>query len=513
MAKQTSDAILSSLRSRILLAVAALVVFNSIFGLLGYLAVSFVISEPVYAVVTSVAAMTAATAGFGWWLSTEILRPIEALSLLARSLERSPSASLPKTTGASETDELLFSLHRNSQQVHNLIALMDDVAGGKTDAAMEPLQNPDRLSVAFQKLVAKVVESIKAKEQLDMLQSSVTRLRNDVSSVRSGDLSVEFHGDLWQVSEIAEAFKYVVSRFSELINHVSASSTRTKDAASEARSIVRSLAERESVQNDKLRRTASMLEAAPQRFTQLTDQLGTAVQELASGVAPDDGVPLDHMETITRLRSLISESRSRLEQLRERSGSIPLAARRTDEIARRSNIIALNTALHGRQSGSSPVLADEISSLSSKAELVHKDMLTINESLVSDLLNLDTSLNAIAGELPQVAAVAGRQHDALNGVGTAIDKLDAIHSALKSYLAERLVENEAVIGALTAQFDGKELPAGLKKAEHDLETILHSADALREAIADFRSAPAGPEPLTPSGHGQSTQISPPVELA
>ena len=92
MAKQSSDFILSSLRNRILLAVAALVVFNSIFGLLGYLAVSFVISEPVYAVVTAVAAMTAATAVFGWWLSSEILRPIEALSLLARSLERSPSA-------------------------------------------------------------------------------------------------------------------------------------------------------------------------------------------------------------------------------------------------------------------------------------------------------------------------------------------------------------------------------------------------------------------------------------
>src|SRR4051794_26058941 len=191
MAKQSSDFILSSLRNRILLAVAALVVFNSIFGLLGYLAVSFVISEPVYAVVTAVAAMTAATAVFGWWLSNELLRPIEALSLLARSLERSPSASLPKTTGASETDELLSSLHRNSQQLQNLIALMDDVASGKTDAAMAPLANPYRLSISFQKLVAKVIESIKAKQQLDALQSSIDRMKKDVAAVRSGELTVD----------------------------------------------------------------------------------------------------------------------------------------------------------------------------------------------------------------------------------------------------------------------------------------------------------------------------------
>jgi pyridoxine 5'-phosphate synthase PdxJ len=61
-----------------------------------------------------------------------------------------PATSLPKTTGATETDELLATLHRNSRQLHNLIGLMDDVAAGKTPVgASAPVAGPhERLSNA-----------------------------------------------------------------------------------------------------------------------------------------------------------------------------------------------------------------------------------------------------------------------------------------------------------------------------------------------------------------------------
>ena len=490
MSKQSSDFILSSLRSRILLAVAALVVFNSIFGLLGYLGVSFLIMEPVYAVVTAVAAMTAATAVFGWWLSNEILRPIEAVSLLARSLERSPSASLPKTTGSSETDELLSSLHRNSQQLQNLIGLMDDVASGKTDAAMAPLQNPDRLSVSFQKLVLKVIESIKAKQQLDALQTSVNRLKSDVSGVRSGDLSVEFRGDLWQVGEIADAFKFVVGRLSEIVQQAASGSAATKEAADEARRIVRSSIDEENARTDRLARAVSLLNKSPERFTRLTQELESVVDDVAGRLNGKEFTTDARSSAFGRMRSSLSESRKQLEQLRERANAVPQAARRTEEIVRRSNLIALNAALTGSSSDKNSLMADEVAALSLRAEDIHKEIIAFNESLVSDVSKLDDSLRSIWSELPEIADADSRQHQLLSEVDAGVGKLEAIKVSLKTYAGEYQIENEAIVKTLETQTKTARAEQ-LKLSEQNLETIINAADTLRDWVSEFRPA-SGP---------------------
>ncbi len=49
---------------------------------------------------------------------------------------------------------------------------MDKVASGNLDVALTPLENSDRLSNSFQKLLAKVSESIQAKQDLEKLEGS-----------------------------------------------------------------------------------------------------------------------------------------------------------------------------------------------------------------------------------------------------------------------------------------------------------------------------------------------------
>ncbi|HLA95721.1 MAG TPA: hypothetical protein VK612_08370, partial [Pyrinomonadaceae bacterium] len=195
MARQSTDSILNSLKGRIWLAVSALAILNCVCGLGAYLAVSFLVTDPFLTIFITFFVLAFTTMVFGWWLSNEVTRPIEAVTLLAKSLERSPSATLPRTTGSTETDELLKTLHRNSQQLQNLISLMDDVAAGKTDVATTPLENADRLSSAFQKLVSRVTDSITAKQELDELRTAVERISTDVAGVRNGNLEITIRSE------------------------------------------------------------------------------------------------------------------------------------------------------------------------------------------------------------------------------------------------------------------------------------------------------------------------------
>jgi hypothetical protein len=72
---------------------------------------------------------------------------------------------------------------------------MDKVAGGNLDVTLAPLQNSDRLSSAFQKLLAKVSESICAKQDLEKLETAVEKLRQEVSQVKNGKFDFEVNTD------------------------------------------------------------------------------------------------------------------------------------------------------------------------------------------------------------------------------------------------------------------------------------------------------------------------------
>lgn len=72
------------------------------------------------------------TVGFGWLISNDVLRPLDRLNLLAKSIERSPGMAVPSTTGAVETDDLLHTISRASRQLTNFVDLMDDVTAGNT---------------------------------------------------------------------------------------------------------------------------------------------------------------------------------------------------------------------------------------------------------------------------------------------------------------------------------------------------------------------------------------------
>jgi len=488
MAKESTEFILNSLRGRILLAVGALIVFNCFCGLLGYFAVSFVAAEPIYAVMASAGAMAAATAIFGWWLSAEILKPIEAVSLLARSLERSPSASLPKTTGAIETDELLRTLHRNSQQLQNLISLMDDVASGKTEAAMAPLQNPDRLSVSFQKLVSKVTESIKAKQQLDALQNSVNRLKSDVSGIRSGNLSIEFRGDLWQVSEVAEAFKYLLGKVNELVSHVSTGSIAARGSADEALKTIRSIIESDDSHSERLERAAEALSSPPEQLHDLTVQLKTEIEAAAESFKRPAADIQIQTASIARLRGHLSESKKHLEKVRERTSMMPQAARSAQELARRSNLVALNTSIQSNSNnGNANLLADEITSLSIRAGSVGKEIVAVNDSINSDLLQLDASLAAFATELAEAATAASHSAESNGDLQKHLAGLNAVQIAISANSAAAIAEHAALVKAIRPLSITFDIGTQLKESEQNLDTIVNLAEGLQEAVSVFRN--------------------------
>src|SRR5687768_12515118 len=130
MERRSVDSRQYSLRGKMWMMVVLLAVTNCVCGAAIFAVSSLMTTDAWIPVLLTVFVTTATTIGFAWMISNDVLRPLDRLNLLAKSIERSPGMSVPKTTGAIETDDLLHTISRASRQLTNFIDLMDDVTAG-----------------------------------------------------------------------------------------------------------------------------------------------------------------------------------------------------------------------------------------------------------------------------------------------------------------------------------------------------------------------------------------------
>lgn len=507
MIRKQPNSILHSIKGRIWLAVSALAVLNCVFGLGAYLAVSFLVTDAFVTIFVTFFVLSFVTLVFGWWLSNEIIRPIDSVTLLAKSLERSPSATLPSTTGAAETDELLHTLHRGGQQMRNLIAVMDDVAAGKVDSALAPIEGGDKLSASFQKLVAKVTDSISAKQDLDSIQGSLSALAADVVNIRNGKLDVNIRGEVGQTKDIAETLRFLTSRLRSLAIQVQAGSLQAEQAAKEARSSLQSAIEASDVRTAIASQNSIRYFAENGGFEVLIREFESdlaAARGLQNGVGQHGVSASGSIDRAAQMRGRVSETAKKVQKLRTRSLAFSQLARVAQELSKRSGLISLNMSVgSGDAGGSVGVLAGEIASLSDRAGDLQKQIAASNESLNGEIAEIENDLAAIARDMPDLVRLATSSVQANQEFSAIIDRLSGLEQRFKAATEAHSLETDKIVGLFEKVSDTTATNGLLRDSEIGIQRVIGTAESLRESISDLklpvntRSAPQAQNAIVP----------------
>jgi methyl-accepting chemotaxis protein len=489
---QSSERILRSLRSRTWLAVSGLAVLNCALGLIIFLSASFFFADGFPALVVTFLATAFATMVFGWWLSNDVLHPIEMVSLLAKSLERSPSASLPKTTGTAETDEILFSLHRTSRQLNNLVNLMDDVAAGKTDAASIPLETSDRLSTAFQKLVAKVTDSIDAKRELDEIRGAVDKLKQDVSGVRHDSLNTVARDDDPITRPIADSINHLAEKLRQVVRQIRVSSMDARNLVESSRSAITLIADRTNSDGRKLATATTTVSDSTERLLRITKIVEDSI---ISDSGTNDGqegfreLLVQQAARLSRLTEQLTDVFNRLESVREMAQSVDRSARIAGEISRKANLLALNTSLpcNGSNAVGFPVgfISEEIASVSQKTETVRKEIGDIGEALVREMTAIQMLVKSINAE----ALALADQHsveESIAGLEAYLERLRKLPTNILPIAEPPTVKNKPVLDELcTEAAADSSVPDPFEVCSHDLSALNHILENLSNSVSDL----------------------------
>jgi twitching motility protein PilJ len=495
MARYTPNSLLNSLKGKIWLATSALAFFVCTFGLISYLIVSFVITDTFYAVFIPFLFLAFTVMIFGWWLSNEVVNPIEKVSLLAKSLERSSSTSLPKTSGSTETDELLGTLHRNSQQMQKLVNLMDEVAAGNTDVALTPLQNSDRLTAAFQKLLAKVTDSIDAKQKLEKLQKSVGQITEEISRVRKYNLDTEITSDFKDTKEISETLKFLVNQLNGVVAQVRTDSGRTQTSAADVRRNIQALIQQDEVKIQEMNQATFTLKAIPNSVQKIAESFSGAVQSANQSIEKarkGTATANENMSAVATVRKQLQEAVSRVGRLNERSEEISKIAKTIEDLANRTNTIALNASIQagdpGEQQGRGfSVVAEEIKRIATRAENTNKQISSLNKAMTADINEVERTLKSTVLEAANLSKFAVETGNSLSELEKHITQILNLQDQLNADSSEQAAETEKAFQVFVGSIAETEMSVEcLKQSEKSIAALTAIFGNLLLSVDEFK---------------------------
>lgn len=494
----SSRSVINSLKGRIWLAAGTLAVTDCLLGLGAYLVLTFLSADPFLTLFATIVLLTFASLGFGWLLAKDLLKPIEEVALLARSLERSPNASLPRTTGAIETDQLLQTLHKNGQQLRNLISVMDDVAAGKTEAATIPLETSDKLSASFQKLVAKVTDSISAKNDLDELRAAIAQLSSDVSRVRGGQLDLTLRTDQPHTKEIADVLRFLTTKLASLTQQIYATTSQCERAAAEARSCLQS-----SLDAFDQRALGSLAKEVGQddaKLDTLLADLSAAVKnssDLYDGYVTDSAASSRVADASMQLRSGVVETGRLVQKLRNRSSVVAQLGRQAQDISKRSNLIALNVSIASNGLTSPEVLVSEIENLSTRSEELHRQILLAGESFNSEIAAIEKEIGSLNEFAPDISRSLNASVQVSHSLCEQIARIGELEQQIRDASEASRLENDKLKGIIEKFSDVSAATSMVRESESSVQQFSGLLEGLRDSVADLKlSASAQPRSAT-----------------
>lgn len=493
MVDTTGNSKAGSLRKKIRLTTAALAFFIALGGFAAYIINHFA-GNSFYAAFAPFLFLAVTVIFFGRWLSVEAVAPVEKVLLLAKSFERGVSTSLPKTSGSAETDELLESVVRLNYQIQKLIASMDQVAAGNLGVNFSPETTSDRIIQSFQKLLAKVSESIHAKQDLEKLRSSIADLSEEISPLKLGNLDAQVKIEIGEVSEISEVVRYLIERLSEIVLQINAGALQTREFTGETQKTIRTIIRQNESRVQEMTQASVTLKQVPNTVRTILAELGQSASAADKSIEKAQNgtqTARNNLAAVATLRHQTREAVKHVQSLNQRAQEINNIAKTIDDLAQRTTMVALNTSVQANELGKAGrgfvVVSEEIEHLAKRAVDMNKQVSSLYKTIQAEISEVENALTETVQEAANLSKFAIE-------TGTIMDELEKyvagflnLQNRIVGYSAERTDETEAAFQVFVKGISETESSlVNLKEADTGIVKISAALEDLQSLAADFK---------------------------
>ena len=281
--------------------------------------------------------------------------------------------------------------NRATLPIINAVSAVKKIGSGNLDTRLEVTGQDElgELNANINLMAEQIQNSLQEQQNLaqlqrqekEQLETAIYTLLNEVSDATEGDLTVRANLDSMELSTVADLFNAIITNLQDIAIEAKDSTTQVGDSLKQNESAIRLLAKK------------AIEEARETRDTLLSvEQMSQSIQAIAQSADRAEQIVDDTYKTVLNstenmdltvdsilsLRTTVNETTRKMKSLQESSLKIAQAVTLIEEIALKTNVLAINASAEAERVGESgqgfAVVAQQVGALAEQANTAIKEI-------------------------------------------------------------------------------------------------------------------------------------------
>lgn len=392
-----------------------------------------------------------------------------------------------------------------SKELGTLSEFAGKVAKGEPGVRLEYNERKDEIGVLTRNLnemAEKIDLNIETRQQETELQrkekatleQGIYQLLEDLEGALDGDLTVRANLNSMEMSTVADLFNAIIDSLNDIAIQVKESSHQVGSSLEKDKKSIQLLAKqalKEAKETSTTLKSVEEMSNSIQEVAKNANQASTLANS-AYNVTQEGTNAIEETEnSILSLRSTVADTAKKMKSLRDSSEKIAAVVSIIDEIALKTNLLALNASVEANRAGEQgrgfTVVAEQVAALADQSAIATKEI----EQIVRGI-QLDTREVAEAMELgtSQVVETTELVESTKQRLSQVLERSKNINELMQSISQATISQTETsgLVTKLMQQIalNSEERLEFSQKVSKSIETTAQVAKQLESVVAQFK---------------------------
>jgi methyl-accepting chemotaxis protein len=392
-----------------------------------------------------------------------------------------------------------------SRQLKRLTEFAGKVASGESGVRLEYRDRKDEIGILTRNLnemaknidanlEARKQEAEQQRQQKETLEAEIYQLLDEVEGAVDGDLTVRASLSSMEMSTVADLFNAIIDNLKETAIRVKETTGQVNSSLIENEQAIRSLAEQAIRETKEARNTLSSVAEMSQSVQQVANNASQAAEiaDTTYGIVQESGSAMDQtVDSILSLRITVGETAKKMKRLGESSQKIAQVVSLIDEIALKTNLLAINASVEASRAGEQgqgfTVVAEQVGALAEQSVAATKQIAQIVAAIQAETQEVTEAMELGTAQVVDSTHLVEATKQRLSQVLVRSQEINQLMKSISQATISQ-AETSQVVTSLMEQMAqlSDQRSASSSQVAQSMQETAQVAKELEYAVAQFK---------------------------
>lgn len=299
-----------------------------------------------------------------------------------------------------------------SNPLRRLTQFATKIAEGNSGIRLEAINRQDEIGILSQNLnemaenidanlEARKLEVEEQRHQKEQLETAIYTLIQEVSDASDGDLTVRANLDSIELSTVADLFNAIIDNLQEIAVKARKSTSQVGSALKQSEESIRRLAKQAILETRETRNTLVSVEQMSQSIQEVAENANQAekIADDTYNTVLNSTHDMDlTVDSILKLRTTVGETAKKMKRLGESSQKISQVVSFIEEIALKTNVLAINASVEAGRAGEYgqgfTIVAEQVGALAEQSVSATKEISKIVSAIQAETKEVNQAMES-----------------------------------------------------------------------------------------------------------------------